>query len=446
MTRPIHLTVERRWRLVRLASRAGVAGAAASVAAWAVGAAPLLHLGAILLGALAAAAWPVRSDERRALRWVGDRVGLAYETAWELATDDRSRVGAGDPTAVVGTVTALRTAVAVQGRLVVRDLRPPPVSSWWVPLATVAFGLWAWAAWGIGGAPVPAPGPGTPPPSSVGAPVSSDPETVAPEAADAADLPEVDSDTPAGDPGASAGAAGGGGGAGGGASDGAPSERDALERFLDNLRERPPEAEEEEEEQPRAADAVTGEPTERGDEEAPPAAPVAAPREAGGDPGERADGVDEGAEGEVGDESDADGDAADVGGEGELGEGSDDGSMPGEGREVAGDADPLAGDPNEPGALGDPDPGGDAGIGVTAPGEGGEPTGPAFAEVESLPSILGPGPEQAIGGVLLPGVAPEGEAFPAGAAGADYRRAVERALNEGEVPVPYQDVIRNYFR
>jgi hypothetical protein len=36
--------------------------------------------------------------------------------------------------------------------------------------------------------------------------------------------------------------------------------------------------------------------------------------------------------------------------------------------------------------------------------------------------------------------------LPVGEGAVDYQRAVERALLEGDLPAPYQEVIRFYFR
>ncbi|MBW6456721.1 MAG: hypothetical protein K0A98_12635 [Trueperaceae bacterium] len=438
MTRPVHLDVLRRWRLEGMGLRAGAGGLLASVVAFALGAPSAWHLGAIVLGAAFAAAWPLRSDERRALGWVGERVGLAYETAWELSLarpprDERAG--------------ALRSAVEVQGRLSVRDLRPPAAAAWWLPLATVAFGLWLWSAWGAGGGTgLPAgPAPG-PPPTTATTPAPADDARVEdaaladPAAPDAPeDATEARSDAGSGDA-TSAGSGSPGEG-------GAPAERDVLDRFLDRLRERPPE--DEAARARRAAAAAAEDADEESDEPAVPGGDALRSGEAppGQDPeSDRRDGG-EGDEERMGEADDGEGEGrTDDEAEGEPGDG---GSPEGEGPEAPGD--PGSGPDEAAGGGGDPlgvDEGGDdgsAGIGVSAPGEAGPAADPAAGDPEPLPSLLGPGEELPIGGVQLPGVGPEG-GFPSGPAGTAFRRGVEEALNEGDLPVAYQEVIRNYFR
>lgn len=439
MIRPVHLHVLRRWRLEGRGLRAGAGALGASLLALGLGVPSAWHLGAILVGAAVATAWPLRSDERRALSWVGERVGLAYETAWDAARATSPL----DPRAA-----ALRSAVEVQGRLSVRDLRPPPVSAWWLPLATIAFGLWLWAAWTGGGGPAaPTAPPSGPPPTSTSAPVAPDeprPEDEALEEPAAVDTPEE----PAGDRGDGGSREGTSSGSGSPSEGGAPAERDVLDRFLDRLRERPPEDEnaaraaqaagvgaEEEDEESEEPVAPGGEALRRGE-------PPEAGDPQGGRPPEGEGGDEQGAEP---DEGEGDGGAPD---EGEV-EPGEAGGPEGEGSEAPGE--PGGGPDEQAGGGGEPlgvEEGGDeasAGIGVGAPGEAGPPADPAAGESEPLPSLLGPGEELPIGGVQLPGVGPEG-GLPAGEAGAAFRRGIEEALNEGDLPVAYQEVIRNYFR
>jgi hypothetical protein len=155
--------------------------------------------------------------------------------------------------------------------------------------------------------------------------------------------------------------------------------------------------------------------------------------------GEGADG--QASESEEGDGEGRSGDPAEgedgaAGDEGDEGEGADEpGSDPRE--QAPGTGDPLGVDEGSDDAS--------AGIGVSAPGQAGAPGESATGDPEPLPSLLGPGAELPIGGIQLPGVGPDG-AFPTGPAGTVFRRGVEEALNEGDLPVAYQEVIRNYFR
>ena len=438
MTRPVHLNVLRRWRLEGMGLRAGTGGLLASAVAFALGAPSAWHLGAIALGAALAAAWPLRRDERRALAWVAERVGLAYETAWELS---RARPTPDERAA------ALRSAVEVQGRLSVRDLRPPAAAAWWLPLATIALGLWLWAAWaGGGGAALPStPAPG-PPPTTTSSPTPADDaliEDAAAEEPDAPDAPDAATAARGDDGSGEAGSAGSGSPTEGGA----PAERDVLDRFLDRLRERPPE----DEAAARARQAAAGAAEDEGEEDDEPASRDGDALRSGEPP----DGQDPESDPRAGDDGDEE--QAGETGEGE-GEGPTDDEAagdPGDGTGPEGEGPEAPGDPggesDEPTGGGDPlgvDEGsedGDAGIGVSAPGDAGPAADPAAGDPEPLPSLLGPGEESPIGGVQLPGVGPDG-GFPSGPAGTSFRRGVEEALNEGDLPVAYQEVIRNYFR
>ena len=439
MTRPVHLDVLRRWRLEGMGLRAGAGALFASLVAFALGAPSAWHLGAIAIAAVVAAAWPLRSDERSALRWVGERVGLAYETAWELSRAQPS---------ADARASALHAAVEVQGRLSVRDLRPPAAAAWWLPLATVAFGLWLWAAWvGGGGAAMPTgPAPGPPPTttSPVGAPEDAFVEDASIDDPAAPDAPE--DATPARDDDGTGEAASAGSGSP--TEGGAPAERDVLDRFLDRLRERPPE----DEEVARARRAAAAGAEDEDEEDGDPAVPDGDAMRSGeapedGDPesdrGSGGEGEDEQA-GETG-EGEGEGRTEDER-EGDPGEAGDPDR---EGPEAAGDPgsgpDDRAGGGGEPLGVDEGSDEGGPGIGVSAPGDAGPAADPAAGDPEPLPSLIGPGEELPIGGVQLPGVGPDGE-FPSGPAGTAFRRGVEEALNEGDLPVAYQEVIRNYFR
>jgi hypothetical protein len=436
-TAPIHIRTARRRERDRRATRAAVLAAGVSVAAWLLGVAALPHALLVLTAAVVGAAWPVRSGEEAALRWVGERVGLAYETALESGDRD-------DP-------YGLRDAVRVQGRLVVRDLAPPSEPAWWLPAALFAATLWAWGA--LVGAPW------------SGAPFATDPGGAVPPAAPPpagapplespvpADLPDEPPDSAAADaPPREGGDEGeGGAGDGGEGGEGVASERDALERFVENLREREPEPEDAAgEPEAGAGEAARGEETDE------PGDPNAPDPGGEGDPSDRRRGEGE----EAGEDREADGDQngamddeTESGEEGEAGAegGEAEGEAPGEegGAPSDGEGSPESapGDGENDGAAGvDPgEEGGEGGLGPGVEGEAGEPLGGEGATPEALPSIIGPGPETPVGGVQLPGSEGDG-VLPSGAAGAAYQRAVEEALTDGDVPVPYQEVIRRYFQ
>ncbi len=427
MSQPLlHERVARRWSRARRTTAAAVLAAVASVAALALAVPTGVHALAVVVAAVVGLAWPQRDRKPEALRWIGARVGLAYETAVEA--EERS-----DP---FGLFDAVRT----QGRLAIRDVGVPQPSPWWLPAALLAATLWAWGAfvgvpwtapWGPAGS-----APGAPSPSPVAPPAVAEPADAPPtEEAPATDPSAARSDE------ASTGSAGGEGGASDGSgADGSASERDALERFVEGLRER----EDEPAAAAAAADAADGadepqrtEGAERGD----------------GDEADARD-PDPGGDGEPTDGEASDGDGEGEERAGEEGEETGEGEDPGQ-ADAPGDGTPQdAGDPAAEGEEGAQagaagiDPGedpGDAGLGAGAEGDASDAVAEDPRAPDALPSILGAGPETPIGGVALPGA--EGEqAFPEGAAGASFRRAVEEALTEGEVPVSYQEVIRNYFR
>lgn len=429
-TAPLHRLVAGRWRRERRGRRAGVGAVVGAAAGAILGVDPWMHLGVLAACAAVAAAWPVRFDERRALRWVGERAGLAYETAWEHSATPNAD-------AAPGPAAALRAAVAVEGRLSVRDVAPPAVAAWWLPLCVLALGVWTWAtlSFGPGGhlgtpfATPPSPTAATAPAAPVG-----DPEAIE-DPGEAEGLDPALPDTPH-DPSRAPGTAAPAGQDGGvGAGDGTASERDVLERFLDRVRERAPD-----EVPARVAPAeLEGDPSEdgeRGDAASESGTTEGQDRPEGSEGDGRRD-ADEG-------QSDGEGDAEP--GDTDAGEGTAPARDAPNGVEDATDAGPEAGEGGV-GATGLEE-GGDesaAGLGIGAAGDSGTGSDPAAGDPEPLPSILGPGPESPVGGVDLPGVAPL-EPFPAGAQGSAFRRAVEEALGEGDLPAPYQEIIRNYFR
>jgi hypothetical protein len=446
----LHERVARRWRLSALGVGVGGGALLGSLVGWLGALAALPHLllvlgGALVVGILAPlhrSAW----RDAQALTWIGERVGLAYETAWGLQQHDRT----GGPVA-----QALAEATRVQGRLSVRDLQPPPVSTWWLPLVMAATVLWLWS-W-VAGPPLLgiAERWGAPPPAenaAVAAVEGSEAEAAAGEPLEG-DPPAETNDAAAPIETGEALAEGGGPPAVGGdavGSGGRAAERDTFERFLESLRERPPE--EPEEPEGAASLAQSGDQEEDGEE-----APVGSAAEegssrdpfaGGGDqvPTTDANGEEEGVEPAAADDVGVD--AGDSPGEGgELGEGvADDGGEPGDEALGERDVDATGGMPEETaGVDGVEDATSNGGLGVGAPTTSDEGEMAQGAEPEALPSLLGPGPELPVGGVQLPGASPEGP-LPVGDGGPEFERAVERALLEGDLPAPYQEVIRSYFR
>lgn len=415
----------------RLARGSGLA-LVVSAAAWLAGLPLPLHAAAVALALAAGLLLPTRRAREGALAWISRQGGLAYETALEHPAPE----AADDPYGLRGAL--LERAVAAEQRL-----EPPESPAWWLPLLALALGLLLLPAVGLRGGPGPA---GLPP---VGPPGAASPPASEERREDAGEVEEVGTEPSPerarGPDGAPSDATEGTAEATGDA--GPPTDREALDRFVDNLRRRPPEVETpvtETRSPGRTAPAPTT-PPEEGPERT-------------GDPEEGRTG--EGRPGE-----DGEGDEARPGGEDRPGEeeGAQDGQGEQEGDAQGAEPDPAGGDAAtregaapEPG-TGGPDgpgderpdeeqegPGGGAGARGTADGLAGRLDAPPAGEAEALRGRLGVGPETPGGAIRLPGEA-DGP-LPRGEAGAAYRRELERAVTEGRIPVEYQEIIRNYFR
>jgi hypothetical protein len=442
----LHVRLARRFEFDSRITRAAIAALIASLFGWIVGLDMGWHALALLASAALAAALPVRPPERLALGWIAREAGLAYQTHMEHA-------GRPDP-------FGLLAAGAVQARLTVRGVAPPPRSPWWLPMAAAAVGVWIVASvvggpFSFPGAGSPAPGAGpnaAPPPVSSPPPPPEKPD--APDEVEAPDAVDDEAEPPPPPPG---GRDTGGGDDGAG---GDPSEGESVERFLDNLRERATATD-------GAATADGGE-TGRDDvREAAAQPPAPSPQEEAlpegalqpspGEPVEEGEGEEEvmlpprgtGEEddGEEGEETAADAEGEDGAGEGAADDEAapePDGEMPspdagGEQPEGGGEPGPSATEPDIDAGDGD---GAGRGIGTPAEDDATELT--PQGEEERLPGMLLPGPETPGGRVRLPG---RDEAHvPEGTSLERFERAVEQAVTDGAVPVPYQEVIRNYFR
>jgi hypothetical protein len=440
----LHLRLARRYTLDVRATRAAAAALSVSLVAWAIGVDFTLHGALMALAAVVGAAVPARPPLTRAFGWIGREAGLAYQTHVE-------HDGRADP-------YGLLAAAAVQARLTIRGVTSPPRSPWWLPLAATAVAVWLIAAVvgplgglaGLGGAGTASPPPQASPPPVTAPQTDMDGEDGLQSDEDLTEEPEAGSQPF--DPGRDAGD-------GADTSTGEASEGEAVERFLENLRERPAalgerstdlaerdldrdalREDEREEEQPRGARrdedaALEGSlrPTDERDEDA---ASIDADVPGGG---EREEG-DDAEDGET--EGAADGEGEEEPGleQGDDGVREGDDGDTGEGMEqrqegVPGDDDEMGFDAGE---------GQDAGIGSGAPDETpATELGPEGAP-EALPGMLLPGEETPGGRVRLPG-RDDGH-VPEGRSVERYERAVEQAVTDGTVPVPYQEIIRNYFR
>lgn len=416
-------------RRITVASLAALVG---SAAAWLVGPPLGWHVTAVVVAFLAGLAWPVPDTTTRALGWIAGRAGLAYETALTVGSAT-GQTETGDP-------YGFRQALGDRARASTARVQPPRRQHWWIAVLAVALGLLLLPAAQLVGPAAGTNGVGGPPETT--APVSPEPE---------ADEPLVDLEEPeeferGAEPRDNAGDSQSP--ADGDLAPGASGDQEPLSRVLDNLRER---------DNPfRSVEAPQ--------EEGTPAAPVSQQRE--DEPPQDADGAQQRSRGqEPGEAEEGQEPGAAAEGTGEPGEGdeqsdegrSEEGPDEGEGEGTPG---PTAGDENAPEREGDTPAGGqepgdgegeldpDASSGIGQGPSAPRPTdgleeGPG-QQPEFLPGQLERGPENPGGSVLLPG---EGDIdVPDELRQREYRRAVEEAVTDGQVPLEYQEIIRNYFR
>ena len=405
----------------RKLSVAGIAALVASLAAWLLNAEIAWHAGAVVAGFAAGLVWPARDAEDRAFGWIAERVGLVYETA--LQRPDADPYG-------------MHTAVEERARSAAARLRFPSRQRWWMASVALALGLLLLPA---ARSVAPTGTAGGPEGPNVAAPAAPEPEEAGTEIEEPEQPEELDR---AADPDDRSGDEGGEGTADGGPS--SASEEETLSRFLDNLRERDPF-------DPIESGASPGEtapPSEPG--ETPPGEPEAGEgRPEGSGDDEQGDGEQQGqnSEGEgASDEGDEQGD------QGRPEEGSEEGESEGapgpeqgegegnEQREV-----PSAGlEPGDQEGEPQPDAAEGAGADPSSLSPSGEAEGDTQEDPEFLQGQLEEGPENPGGSVLLPGESDVD--VPSALRSGDYRRAVEEAVTDGQVPLEYQEIIRNYFR
>jgi len=442
--------------------RASIAALVCSVLALLLGVGLVTHAVVIAVGFIVGMALPVPGLRQRALAAIRSHAGMSYETALDLLGE--SAASTNQP--VAADPYGLRAAVIDRARHAVADVRPVATPSWWLPTVAVALALLLFSGLDLLGSQAGSGSNGlvTPPPGSTVVPLDDttdrpdDPELAAPqeEAPGRAEEPEGAQQTaPEEDEGNDRNTSEPAEGAG----DGAP-----MSRFLDSLRERPPEA--------GGGNQPPQDQAGQGAQDTPPAgqgqpggnqdgAPerVEMPADQGAQGGENGQSASAGDEGE-GQEA---GEDALVASEGEEGSDSDepgesegggsDGQTPRE-RQAAGEQEAEQGGEGEQaveqgGAAdgeGSDDPASDGAAGAG----GGQETPAGVAEGESdrpefLQGVLEDGPESPAGAVRLPGqtdvTLPLGSASPA-----DYAAAAEEALSEGDLPLSYQEIIRRYFR
>ena len=452
----LHERLARRAAALTRLTRAAAAAAVAAVAGWMLGLSPGQHALAVVAVAGVAAAWPLRHGLSAAFETIAHQAGLAYQTHVE-------HTGRNDP-------HGLLAAAAVQARLSIRGVTPPRQGAWWLPLAALALAVWllasvvggpgGWFASTPGASPEVGPGVPSPPPPPLVSEVESEPEAEADEVQPAEPSTGPPPPTPP-DRGPGSGADDAVGD-----SDGEGLEREALERFLDSLRERPSlseaelaaaEAERDGVRDDADADLESAElrseedvgelddgqlvPSDRPADDA--TRDETAELPGGGDPTDPGGADEEQRPGESPDAADGD----------ELPEPAGDEAVGEEGIEAGDDTmpqpEPNGAEAGAPGTTGeepglDAGDGEDAGIGAGPPVEGDDQVPDAAGELEALPGLIRPGPETLGGRVRLPGR--DSELTLEGGDAARFERAVEQAVTDGSVPVTYQEIIRNYFR
>ena len=434
----IHKTLARRRVWSRKIWLASALACALSLILWLVATPVPWHLGAIASVFLLSLFAPLRPALDWALAWISRSGGLSYETALELE----------------GTSDAYGFSEAVQKRAATQAARLelPEQQAWWLPLLFIAVVLallpvvpfrtatrLPFDTGRIGTER----NPETPPEPGAAPVTETENEENQEESESAAEQPESERDAASTIEDFNAPD---------GASPEANSERvadeEALERFLENMRERP----QSEEEQVNPFSSVTPQPQEgesqQGEGEE-------GTRSESGE-GEQGEQGQEGEQGEQGnsESQEAGEQSGEEGEEGESGEGGDEGS-----EETAGD----------PGESGDQGEGGEAGAGegeqgeesgLLEEGDGSDGTGElpgsiSFTETEDLGEPdndpeqirgqLGNGPSNLAGTVRLPGTV-DGSEGTGGASAGNFNQTEEQAITEGRIPVEYQEIIRNYFR
>lgn len=435
-----------------------VAACAVSLLCWLLAVPSLWHLAATLvafgLGAGAALRLePLRRAGRWALEWIAARSGLSYQTALELEDEDR-----------YGLAEAVRERAAAQ----VMRLEPPTPSAWWLPPLVAALLLALLPVTPFRGANRALP---FLPQTAGSAPAdrADGLEAAEPEPPAAASEPETAPsglpDEPA--PGAPATLDGvqSSGQADDGAASGRATDDAALQAFLQALEEAgpPPEPEmtnpfrsvQQQEGSVPPNDEARGEP-QRGQQPG-----EASAEQGGGEPGEPQDAGAEqasgGPSGEPGDEAGQQGEdgapgesEAQAGGEQQPEAGDQQGAPQGASAEPA--PAPGEGQAMEAGQRGDDEAsmsegGADAGAGRSI-GLTGEPDaglGGPQGDPDLLQGQRGEGPSSLAGTIRLPG-APGSDALPGGGAASGFERSAEQAIQEGRIPLEYQEIVRNYFQ
>lgn len=451
------LARRRRWRL-RLTAGSALA-CALSLLLWLAGLPVTWHLVAVATALLAGALLPFNGLSAWALRWIGARAGLSYEAALELPGDS-------DP---YGLGAAVRERAALQ----LRRLEPPREQAWWLPLLVTALLLSVLPVTPFRAVPraLPFLNPAPETPSDAAAQEAAEdsaalPEDPQPFTPNEEAPPALSSEQPATLEDAS------------GLGESAPdsisdrvADDDALADFLDTVREQAPSDESPLSEGERNPfSSVNPQPQ--------------AEQPEGAQPQDRSQS--DSREGEGQGEQSAESPGGEPSGEQQPGEqGAEPQGSPSQteqppgSEQAAGDGpeEQPSGEQNAPGpdssAAGQQPPEaelapseGEAGTGAgdeqetlegTAGNEAGDQAG--FAAEEAQPSGLsgpqgapevlqgerGDGPTNLAGTARLP-ADPDEAASLSGSSAGSFSRAREEAIQEGRIPLEYQDIVRQYFR
>lgn len=441
----VHLQLARTRAVNRRLNRAAALLLLSALLTWLFKFPFALQLTAVLAAGVTAFAWPVRGAQTWSRNWIRSHAGLAYETALQLEQLPRDSFG-------------LRVAVRSHARTSIARMERPQYQSWWLAGVVLTILILLLPVLNFS-SPWNPPGPRSPLQGN-GVPAAVEqqdgPADPAAEEAAATEASEPDTPEPASQQASEAAAP-----------EGAAADSDAaagtgdsavLDRFLDNLRPRPAEEETQQVEaastQPLGAQADTPETdTEtEADEEAEleDMQPGGAQQQAAGSPGDTtADSDAAAAEGSAEDAlADDTEEMAETEAAGE--EGNEAGASQAE--------EPLAGPDSSDGASataeGDTLEQGSDGTGIgggadDSAGEGGrsEPSerlASAGGEAEFLEGQLTGDAANSGGTVRLPAFTDV--ELPLGSSATEFTRAAERAVTEGQVPLEYQQIIRNYFQ
>lgn len=462
----LHRIMARRTGLGRRLLRGSLAALVCSLLALLIGVDLVTHGVIVAVSFVIGFAVPVPGLRQQALAEIRSHVGMSYETALGILEEPAAPIDSPTGVGPGPDPFGFKAAVIDRARHAVADVRPTPAPAWWLPALAVALALLLVSGLDLGG-PSGATGPNgaiSPPPGSSVVPldarddVSDDDELVAPqdEAPGRAQEPDADAQSPNDD---DEGADRTTPEPAEGAGDGAP-----MSRFLDSLRERPPESGgndqpgRDREGQGAPGAQPPGQGQAGGDREGDPER-VELPSDPGSQSGDGAQAGEAGDDGDGQDGGDSvmvaseTGEEGDADSPGEAQEGPSDGQAPGD-RQSADNQPAEGGAEGEQGleqggaadgeGSDDPASEGAAGVGGGQENDAGVADGQA-ERPEFLRGVLEQGPESPAGAVRLPGQTDVTLPL-SGSAPADYAAAAEEALSEGDLPLSYQEIIRRYFR